>query len=197
MQERSKIKQFFFGEIDDYGLWLIGLFLLTFFSPLLSRYLIDIDLLAISFGIYSIVYFQRFGSKTYNLWNLFKMIYTIGLLLIIIDYSYFYLLNDTMLFVGYLSLFTLYFIDRILLKTMKKFTLVLNVILVLVSVFFIVYARIQVNLAKEQTELAEQNAVKAELNMRFAMEEAAKAKEAELNAIESLKELEECKKQNQ
>ena len=192
MQKRSKIRQFFFGEIDDYGLWLIGLFLLTFFSPLLSRYLIDIDLLAISFGIYTIVYFQRFRSKTYNLWNLFKMIYSIVLLLIIIDYTYFYLLNETMLFVGYLSFFTLYYIDRLILNAMKKFSIALNVILVLISVFFIVYARIQVNLAQEQTELAFRNAAESQKNGELAEQLAANAREAEAKALELSVQLEIC-----
>lgn len=183
MQERSKIKQLFFGDIDDYGWWLIGLFLFTFFSPVLSRFVINIDLLAISFGIYSIVYFIRYRSKSSSLWNLFKLLFTLGFLIAIVDYTYFHPLADLPMFVGYMSFFTLYFIDRIILNPMKKFSIILNVILVLVSVFFVVYAQIQVSLANEKTELANSNAKEAAKNAEIAALEAANAREAEAKAL--------------
>ncbi|MCP4459273.1 MAG: hypothetical protein GY816_14820 [Cytophagales bacterium] len=66
---------------------------------------------------------------------------------------------------------------------MKKNSIILNIVLVLVSVFFIVYANIQTKLAKEQAgkayRLTEENSALA----TAAKQEAANTRQAEASAV--------------
>jgi outer membrane protein assembly factor BamD (BamD/ComL family) len=82
---------------------------------------------------------------------------------------------------------------------MKKFSIILNVVLVLVVLFLILYAQIQTNLANENHTIAMTNLQElnkqtklAEHAAEIAQEEAARAREAEAKALETQVQLEIC-----
>ena len=63
---------------------------------------------------------------------------------------------------------------------MKKVSIILNIVLILVTLFFVFYANIQAKLAQEQSRLTQVNAKEAAANLKM----------VEMK-------LEECQKQNQ
>ena len=63
-----------------------------------------------------------------------------------------------------------------------RFTVIFLAAAMLISIFFVVYARIQTNLANEQSELATANADEAKKNLLLAEQAAADAREAEAQA---------------
>ena len=79
---------------------------------------------------------------------------------------------------------------------MKKFSIILNIVLVLVSLFFVVYANIQAKLANEQT--VESNKLRnqvVELSRKAELE-TANARKAEANTVMALEELRKCQESN-
>jgi len=75
---------------------------------------------------------------------------------------------------------------------MKKISIILNIVLLLVSLFFVVYARLQTKEAKKQAERANLLAKEAVALQKVAEQEAANAREAEARALEVLIQLEAC-----
>jgi hypothetical protein len=75
---------------------------------------------------------------------------------------------------------------------MKKISIILNVVLIIVVLFFVLYAQIQTSLAAETNELANANAHEAAKNAEIAAIEAANAREAEAQALDLLTQLEIC-----
>ena len=75
---------------------------------------------------------------------------------------------------------------------MKKFSIILNIVLVLVTLFFVVYARIQTSLAAELNALATSNAEEARKITELAERSAADALESQAKALEAQVQLEIC-----
>ena len=79
---------------------------------------------------------------------------------------------------------------------MKKFSIILNIVLVLVSLFFIVFANIQTGLADEANMRAERLAAEAVALQQLAVQVATMAKEAEANTMLLKIQLQECQESN-
>jgi len=75
---------------------------------------------------------------------------------------------------------------------MKKFSIILNIVLIIVSLFFVIYAQLQYKEAKIQAERADKLANEAVALQGVAEREAANAREAEARALELLVQLEAC-----
>ncbi len=75
---------------------------------------------------------------------------------------------------------------------MKKFAIILNIVLILVSLFFVVYARLQSKEANKQAARAHELARNAVALQKEAEKQAANARTAEARALELLVELEAC-----
>ncbi len=75
---------------------------------------------------------------------------------------------------------------------MKKFSIILNVVLILVTLFFVVYANIQTKLAKEQAARAHNLEKEYVALVEDAVQEAANARKAEANEKHALELLKEC-----
>lgn len=76
---------------------------------------------------------------------------------------------------------------------MKKFSIALNILCVIVSLFFIVYANIQAELAAERDSEIRELRYEAQWLKELAEKEAENALEAQSLALKTQKELEECR----
>jgi len=75
---------------------------------------------------------------------------------------------------------------------MKKFSIILNVVLLLVSLFFVVYARLQANEAEKAVLMAVEFQNDVNILQDEAEQEAVNAREAEAKTLELLVQLEAC-----
>lgn len=167
-------------------------FLFAFFSPVLSRSL-SIEVTGVFVIVWLGFYFFRFLKKELKtVMDFIKLGMVLLFSFAILDASYFKLANEALLVVTPTLLMFIYYLDRIVLKIMKPLSIVLNILLLLVSIFFIVFANIQTKLAQEQAFMADELAREAVRLKKQAEMEAANALEAQYEAELLLSELQNC-----
>ncbi len=167
-------------------------FLLGFSGPLLSRYLL-VDISGPFTIAWLILYLARFKEKEpKTILDRIKLVIIICFTLIFLDARYFHFTNELLLVAAPTLLMLTYYFDRIIVKIMKPFAIVLNILFFLVSIFFIVFANIQTKLAKEHEQISNSLAEEAMILKEHAELEAASARAAQLEAERLLSELEKC-----
>ncbi len=171
---------------------LILTFLLGFSGPLLSRYLL-VDISGPFTIAWLLLYLVRFKQKEpKTILDRIKLVVIICYTLIFLDARYFHFTNELLLVAAPTLLMFTYYFDRIIVKIMKPFAVVLNMLFFLVSIFFVVFANIQTKLAKEQEQIANSLATESVRLKEQAEMEAASALTAQLEAERLLAELEDC-----
>jgi len=197
MKERTKLRQFFFGDTDEFGIVLIGLYLLTYASPLLIRAGNNFELAPLTISAYFICYVFRFKRKIeIDKWDSFKLIFTTILFVVSLEYHLLGQLSDFPFILANISWVFLYYIDRAVLRFHGILTALLTAALILMTVFFVVYAQLQTNEAMKQISKTSTLFKEVEKLKAIAVEYGAKAREAEDKAATLEKELKDCQKSN-
>ena len=156
---------------------LIISFLIILGGPALTRSGFPYFTASLGALVWLVFYVLRFRKKEIKKWSDYvKLLGAVFLSLAVFEHSFNYAYEGFLVFVSTFTLFTICFIDRIILHAMKKFSIILNIVLVLVSVFFVVFANIQTSLAREENGKAEVLATEAVAMAKKAEREAEKSK---------------------
>jgi len=154
---------------------------------------VGISLQALAISVLTVFYILRFEKKSPKTGrDSFKLVIIVAFSLsglALYSPSEFIRMINTFLLV---LLFYTYAFDRIILKIMKTFGIIFNVCALLVSIFFVVFAQIQTDYAKEQKAISVSLAKEATALSERAELEASNARKAEANALMALEELEQC-----
>ncbi len=192
MKERSKLKSFFLGDIDDYGIALIGLFILTMASPALARS-IAINIAPVSITAYFVCYTLRFKQKQeVGTWDKFKLAFTFLVFLTTLEFYLLRQLGALPIVVGNAVWLLLYFFDRMLLRAAGKLMYLGTIIIVLISLFFTVFAQLKTEEHYRQKSLSDALNVDADKLQKIAELEAANTLEAEARVRQLEAELKNC-----
>jgi hypothetical protein len=193
MRERSKVKSFFLGEIDDYGIVLLGLFILTLYSPALVRSHIDYSIAPVTLTAYFVCYLLRYRRKlTKNWWDQFKLALTLLVLFTHIEKHFVGQFGDEPIFIINVAWLFTYYIDRSVFRTYGKFTRLVTGVLMLTCTFFVVFAHLQSNEHVKQRSLSEAIKTDADKHRKIAELESAKALETEAHVRQLETDLKNC-----
>jgi len=162
-------------------------------GPLLYIEMLPFDIAVVGALALLVFYLLRFNKKTtQTVMDKVKLLVIFFHGIAILEYTMIHAFADQFVFLSMLSFLTIYFIDRIILNAMKKFSIVLNIVLVLGSLFYIVWAQIQTNYAQEQQEISNELRMEAVALSEKAHIETANALEAQAEAERLAVELQLC-----
>jgi len=197
MKDRSKLKSFFLGDLDDYGIILLVLFFLTMYSPALNRN-IGINLAPISITAYLVCYLLRFRAKdTRNWWEISKLGITLIVFLFTIEKFLVAQFGDLPHFISITTWWFLYYIDRAALRTFGKLNNLITAAVMLITIFFVTFANLHAKEAVKQKEISEKLAKETKFLKLEAEKITANALEAEAKLAELEAQLKKCIETNQ
>jgi len=193
VEENLNWKNLIHGGERNYYVPIILSFIAIYLAPMLNQRGLNLDLMIIGSVALVVFYVLRFRLKAVpSKFDYLKLaiIVLYGLSVLSLNTYFPYTKQVTIALWG-LLLYT-YAFDRIILKIMKTFGIIFNVCALLVSIFFVVFAQIQTDYAKEQKAISVSLAKEATALSERAELEASNARKAEANALMALEELEQC-----